>query len=101
MRITLEEMRHIASLARVGMTDQEIELMRDQMSNILEQFDVLQQVDTEGLEPTGHSVDLNTIMRDDCVHPSVDKEQILSNAPERERDLIRVKSVLELSLIHI
>ena len=95
MRITLEEMRHIALLARVGMTDQEIELMRDQMSNILEQFDVLQQVDTEGLEPTGHSVDLQTVMRDDCAQPSVDKAQILSNVPEREHDLIRVKSVLE------
>ena len=53
MRITTEEVRHIATLARVGMTNDEVERMRDQMSNILEQFDVLNQVDTGGVESTG------------------------------------------------
>ena len=51
MRLTTEEVRHIALLARVGMTDEEVERMRDQMSNILEHFEVLDQVDTEEFEP--------------------------------------------------
>ena len=95
MRITTEEVRHIAALARVGMTDEEVERMRGQLSNILEQFDTLGEVDTEGVEPTGHSVDVETVMRDDRVEPSSDREDALSNAPHRQGDLIRVKAVLE------
>ena len=95
MRLTNEEVRHIALLARVAMTDDEIEMMRDQLSNILDHFDVLQQVDTEGVEPTGHSVDLETVMREDVVAPSRAKEDMLSNVPMREDDFVRVRAVLE------
>jgi aspartyl-tRNA(Asn)/glutamyl-tRNA(Gln) amidotransferase subunit C len=95
MRLTTEGVRHIATLARVGMTDHEIERMRDQMSNILGHFDVLQQVDTEGVEPTGHSADLESVMRDDVVEASRDIEEMLANAPRRENDFIRVRAVLE------
>ena len=70
MRITTEEVRHIATLARVGMTDDEVERMRDQMSNILEQFDVLSQVDTGGVESTGSLPGRQTVMRDDRAEPS-------------------------------
>lgn len=95
MRLTTEEVRHIALLARIGMTSEEIERMRDQLSNILEHFDVLSQVDTQGVEPTGHSVDLTSVMREDQARPSYPKEDMLANAPNRENDLIRVKAVLE------
>ena len=95
MHLTAEEVHHISLLARVGMTDEEIELMRGQMSNILEHIDVLKQVDTEGVEPTGHSADLETVMRNDEVTPSRPIEDVLANAPQREGDFIRVKSVLE------
>ena len=67
MRLTDEEVRHVAALARVAMTDDEVELMRSQLSNILDHVDVLNQVDTEGVEPTGHSVDVTSVMRDDEV----------------------------------
>jgi len=86
MRITMEEVRHVALLARVGMTDQEAELMRDQLSHILEQFEVLRQVDTEEIEPTGHSADLESVMRDDEVSPSRPLEDVLAvgrEAPDR------------------
>ena len=95
MRLTTDEVRHIALLARVGMSDEQIEQMRDEMSQILESFDVLDQVDTEGVEPTGHSVDLSTVMRDDEVADSSPKEDVLSNAPSVDRDFIRVRAVLE------
>ena len=94
MPLTIEEVRHIALLARVGMTDEEIERMRDEMSHILDSIDVLNQVDTEGVEPTGHSVDLDSVMRDDEVAPSSPKEDVLANAPSREDDFIRVRAVL-------
>ena len=94
-RLTTEEVRHIALLARVGMTDDEVELMRDQLSDILEQFEALSRVNTGDLEPTGHSVDLLSVMRDDASRPSFDREDTLANAPNREGDLVRVKAVLE------
>lgn len=95
MRITTEDVRHIALLARVGMTDEEVEVMRDQLSNILESFDVLQQVGTEGVEPTGHSVDASTVMRADEVSQSAPLEDVLANAPAREGDFVRIRAVLE------
>jgi len=91
----MEEVRHVALLARVGMTDQEAELMREQLSHILEQFEALRQVDTEGVEPTGHSADLESIMRDDEVSSSRSLDDVLANAPQREGSLIRVRLVLE------
>ena len=95
MQLSEEEVRHIALLARVGMSDEDIQRMRDQMSNILAHFEVLQEVDTEGVEPTGHSVDVETVMREDEVTPSRPLEDVLANAPRREGDLIRVRAVLE------
>ena len=95
VRITSEEVSHLALLCRIAMTEDDVELMRDQMSNILENIDVLNQVDTTGVEPTGHSVDLVSVMRDDTVAPSTDREEVLSNAPRREGDFIRVRAVLE------
>ena len=95
LRLSTEEVRHIALLARVGMTDEEVERMRGQLSNILEHFDALQQLDTEDVEATGHSADLESVMREDSVGESGRREDILANAPRREGDFIRVRAVLE------
>ena len=95
MQLTAKEVRYVALLARVGMTDDEVEVMQDQMSNILDQMVVLEQVDTDDVEPTGHSVDVRTVMREDVVEPCADREDILSNAPNREGDFVRVRAVLE------
>jgi len=95
MPLTTEEVRHIALLARVGMTEDEIERMRDQLSSILEQFEALQQVDTEGVEPTGHSADVESVMRDDEVSASHSLDEVMANAPQRDGDFVRVRAVLE------
>ena len=94
-RITSDEVRHLSVLARVGMTDDEIDLMRDQLSHILDNIDILNQVDTEGVEPTGHSVDVDTVMREDEPTPSLPVEDVMANAPDRDEDHIRVRAVLE------
>ena len=94
-RITSDEVRHLSVLARVGMTDDEIDRMRDQMSHILDNIDVLNQVDTEGVEPTGHSVDVDSVMREDEPTPSSSVDDVMANAPDREEDHIRVRAVLE------
>ena len=95
MRLTSDEVRHIAALARVAMTDDEIERMRDEMSNILDHFDVLQQADTTGVEPTGHSAGLEAVMRDDIADASSPRDDVLANAPRSEDGFIRVRAVLE------
>ena len=94
-RITSDEIRHLALLCRIAMTDEDVDMMRDQMSNILNNIDVLNRVDTDGVEPTGHSVDLVSVMREDEVTPASPIEETLANAPEREGDFIRVRAVLE------
>ena len=95
MRITDDEVRHIATLARIGMTDDEVERMRDEMSQILESFDVLQQIDTDAVEPTGHSVDLDSVLRSDEVAESSPVADVLLNAPATEDDFVRVRAVLD------
>ena len=95
MSLTSDEVRHIALLARVGMTEEEIELMRVQLSDILSHFRALQHLDTEGVEPTAHSVETNSVMRDDEPHAGLLMEDALANAPRREGDYVRVRAVLE------
>ena len=95
MRLTTDEVKHIAALARVGITDEEVERMRGQLSDILDHFDVLQQVDTEGVDPTGHLAELQSVMRDDEARESSPKDEMLANAPQQEGAYIRVKAVLE------
>lgn len=94
-QISSDEVRHLSLLCRVAMSDDDVEVMREQMSNILSNISILNQVDTEGIEPTGHSVDLVSVMREDEVQPSTNIEDILANAPTREGDFIRVRAVLE------
>ena len=95
MRLSEENIRHVALLARIGIADDEINQMRDDLSGILGHFEVLGQIDTGGVEPTGHSVDLESVMRDDVVEESVPLDEVLANTPNREGDFIRVLAVLE------
>jgi len=95
MRLSREDVLHIALLARLGLTEAEVERLSEQLSNILENFEVLKQVDTSGIPPTAHSVALQNVMRDDEVATSLPPGEILANAPRREGDFFRVKAVLE------
>ena len=95
MALTSDEVRHVALLTRIRLTEQEVELYRSQMDDILEHFQTLQELDTDQVAPTSHSVPLDTVMRDDETMPCLDKEDVLSNAPRREGDYFRVKAVLE------
>jgi aspartyl-tRNA(Asn)/glutamyl-tRNA(Gln) amidotransferase subunit C len=95
MKLSREEVLHIARLARVDLTEGEITRFSEQLSNILENFEILQQVDTEGVPPTAQSVALQSVMREDEVAPSFPAEDILANAPRRDGDCFRVRPVLE------
>jgi aspartyl-tRNA(Asn)/glutamyl-tRNA(Gln) amidotransferase subunit C len=95
MKLSREEVLRIARLARLGLDEEEIDRLAGQLSNLLEHFQILQQVDTEGVPPTAQSVSLQSVMRDDVVAPSLPAEDVLANAPRREGDCFRVRAVLE------
>ncbi len=95
MKLSREEVLRIARLARVGLTESEINRLSEQLSHILESFEILQQVDTTGVPPTAQSVSLQSVVRDDEVAPSFPANDILANAPRREGDFFKVRAVLE------
>ena len=94
-RLSQDEVQHIALIYRLGLSQEEISTLRHQLSDILENFQVLDQVDTTDVPPTGHSVTLVNVMRQDETMPPMSKEDTLSNAPLREGDYFRVKAVLD------
>jgi aspartyl-tRNA(Asn)/glutamyl-tRNA(Gln) amidotransferase subunit C len=95
MKLSREEVRHLAQLVHLGLSNEEVERLREQLSNILENFEVLQQVDTTGVEPTAHCIALENVLRDDVAAPSLSAGQVLANAPDREEDYLKVRAVLE------
>ena len=95
MPLERSEVEHIALLARIGLTEEEVAMFADQLSHILEQFEVLNELDTTGVAPTGHAGGLQTVMREDVSEDSLSHEDVLKNAPRREGEFFRVNSVLE------
>ena len=95
MKLSREEVLHIALLARLGLTETDVERFSEQLSNILENFEVLEQVDTSGVPPTAQSITLQNVMKDDEASTSLSPPEILDNAPKREGDFFRVRAVLE------
>ncbi|MFP4474394.1 MAG: Asp-tRNA(Asn)/Glu-tRNA(Gln) amidotransferase subunit GatC [Desulfatibacillaceae bacterium] len=84
MKITPEQVQHVARLARLDVDDDEVETFSRQLSAILDYVDALGQVDTEGVTPTSHAISLTNAFREDRVVESFAPEDILENAPESE-----------------
>lgn len=93
--ITRAEVEHVALLARLGLTDAEIDRMQAQLSHILEMIERLRDVDTSQVGPTAQVIALENVMRDDDPRPGLDRESALANAPQREGPMLRVPVVLE------
>ena len=95
MKLSHEEVLHIALLARLGLSETDVDRFREQLSNILESFEVLQQIDTSGIPPTAQSIDLQNVIKGDEVADSLPQAQVLANAPRKDREFFRVRPVLE------
>jgi aspartyl-tRNA(Asn)/glutamyl-tRNA(Gln) amidotransferase subunit C len=95
MKLSREEVLHIGALAKLGITDADVEIFREQLSNILENFESLQKLDTTGIAPTAQSLALQNVIMGDEVRPSLSQQDVLANAPQREGDFFKVKIVLE------
>ena len=95
MSLTPDEVRHIALLARVGGSDEDVERFSGQLSSILDYFEELKQVDTDGVPPTAYALDLHNVLRADETAPCTSHADILANAPAQENGYFRVRAVLE------
>ena len=95
MNISREEVLHIALLARVGLTDEEVDRFAGQLSHILENFEILKQIDTTGVVPTTQSIALKNVIKPDEVAPSLSARDVLANAPNQEEGYFRIRAVLE------
>ena len=94
-KISKEEVENIALVYRLGLSPEDVSRLSSELSNILDQFRVLDNVDTSGINPTGHSVSADGTMREDEPSSSLPVNKILQNAPSVEKGYLRVKAVLE------
>lgn len=93
--IDRETVKNVAKLARLGMSEEEIDVFESQLSSILENIAILREADVSGVSPTAHASRLSNIMRADITEPSYAPEELLANAPEQEDNCLKVNAVLE------
>ncbi len=94
-KITIQDVEHVARLARLELSGAEKERMRRELDGILSYIDKLRALDTTGVEPTSHAVPLTNVMRDDVERPSLPQDEMLANAPDRHGKLFRVPRIIE------
>lgn len=97
MSLTRAQVSHIAELAKLELSEQEIERMTPQLSAILEYAERLNQLDTEAIAPTASVIPNQNVMRPDAVTPSLTRDEVLQNAPDTDakREFLRVRAILE------
>ncbi|MDQ1358445.1 MAG: aspartyl-tRNA(Asn)/glutamyl-tRNA(Gln) amidotransferase subunit [Acidimicrobiaceae bacterium] len=93
-RISRADVAHVARLARLDLTDDELERFTDQLGAVLEHARDVEALDTEGVPPTAHPLPLRNVLREDVVTPSLDRDEVLAQAPEAEADRFKVPRIL-------
>ena len=92
--LSRSDVEHVAHLARLGLSAQEVTQLEGQLNHILEQFAVLSELDTDAIPPTARVIELENVLRDDVVRSGLDTDAALANAPERSGDHFVVPAVL-------
>ena len=92
--LSRSDVEHVAHLARLGLTDGEIGILQGQLNHILDQYAKLAELDTSAIPPTAQTIELENILRDDVVTPSLPAEAVLGNAPKRSGDYLVVPPIL-------
>ncbi len=95
MSLTTQDVRHVAELAKLKLTDAEVDQFAQQLSAILDYAGILQQVDTSHVPPTPYVLALQNVMRDDVAAPSLPNDTALANAPDADDGFFRVRAVFE------
>lgn len=94
-RIDESQVRHVAKLARLELSDDEVEKFSGQLSAILEYIEKLNELDTESVEPLAHCLAIHNVFREDQAKESLDVDSALANAPEREGQFFKVPKILD------
>lgn len=94
MSLSREDVVHVASLARLGMTDEEIDMMQDQLSSILGHIEELNELDTEAIPPTAQVLEMKNVLREDEVRESLPQETVMRMTPAAHDGFIAVSEVL-------
>ncbi len=94
MALTIADVEAVASLARLSLTDDEKQSLRDQLSVILENIEILNRVDTSAIPPTAQVIPLSNVLRPDVVEPSLPRDVALANAPRQVGGFFEVSAVL-------
>ncbi len=93
-KITLEQVRHVAKLARLDLSDQQVQKYAGQLGSILAYVEKIGQIDTSGVEPMAHVLPLHNVLREDEIQPSLPLEEVLKNAPETDGPFFKVPKVI-------
>ena len=94
MAVTRADVEHVAELARLGLTDDELDVLVAEMNSILLFFEDIRRIDTEGIEPAFRALRRLDVLREDAVSDSLTREEALANAPDRAGDSFRVPAFL-------
>jgi aspartyl-tRNA(Asn)/glutamyl-tRNA(Gln) amidotransferase subunit C len=93
-RITRDDVAHVADLARLTLSDEELDRFTDQLAAVLDHARDVEALDTAGVPPTAHPLPLRNVLRDDEVRPSLDRDEVLAQAPAAEDGRFAVPPVL-------
>ena len=94
-KITIEEVEHVANLARLTFSEPEKEKLAEQLAEILGYIEQLNELDTEDVEPTSHAIPVKNVVRPDVVSPSLTQDEALANAPSNVDGLFEVPKIVE------
>lgn len=94
MKISKEQVEHVAMLARLELTEEEKQTYTEQLNSILDYAAMLDKLDTKDVEPTAHAMPLHNVFREDVVRPSIDQSEALKNAPDAEDGFFKVPKIV-------
>ena len=94
MAISEQDVRHVALLARLALSDEEVSRLGVELNSILEHIDTIQQLDLEGVEPTAHPLAVFNVTRPDEPRPGLTRERALQNAPEQENGAFVIPQII-------
>jgi aspartyl-tRNA(Asn)/glutamyl-tRNA(Gln) amidotransferase subunit C len=94
-RISKDQVKHVAHLARLAVTDEEAEMLTEQLDKIIGFAEELNELDTDNVEPTTHVLELKNVLREDEVRNSVSVDEAMKNAPAQKDGQFKVPNILE------
>ena len=92
--LSRDDVAHVAHLARLGLTEEELTRLEGQLNHILDQYAILARLNTDAIPPTAQTIELENILRDDVARPSLTVDEALANAPARQGDHVLVPAIL-------